>query len=199
MRIIAGRFKGHPLTTPKGANTRPTSDKVKESLFASLDSLGMLKDAQVLDVYAGSGALGLEALSRGASRAVFIEKANSAAQVIRTNIANLKVEGQTRVVTAAAAAGARALEGESFDLILADPPYPLTESEVTAALEVMAPRLRDDSSLLVVERSARSPQPELPAGLQFYEHRTYGETALWFVEREPEGTCDLDRVDSMDA
>ena len=85
-RIIAGSLGGRRIETPSGSDTRPTSDRVRESLFARLDSLGMLADSNVLDLFAGSGALGLEAISRGATRAVFVERAGKAAQVVKKNI-----------------------------------------------------------------------------------------------------------------
>lgn len=178
MRIIAGKYKGHPLSTPPGDDTRPTSDRVRESLFGSLETLGMIDGARVADLFAGSGALGIEALSRGATDVVFVERAHRAATVIKKNLASV---GEKRLVvqgdaTAPAVAGV-------FDLILADPPYPLDEESVTRMLTRAEALLKDDASLIVLERSARSPEPVAPETLRVYRLKTYGETAIWMYER----------------
>lgn len=193
MRIVAGSFAGRRLATPAGSATRPTSDRVRESLFASLESLNMLSGADVLDVFAGSGALGLEALSRGAASVTFVEKARSAAEVVAANVRTLTGEepgraaggGTTRVLAASAPGILGTLAQGSIDLVFADPPYPLGEGQVTAVLAALVPLLRDSSSLVVLERSARSPQPTLPAGLRVFRHKDHGETALWMLE--PDG------------
>lgn len=178
MRVIAGNYKSHALTAPHGADTRPTSDRVRESLFATLDMLGMLDGARVLDLFAGSGALGIEALSRGASDAVFVEKAHRAVATVKKNLAAV---GEKRLVVQGDAT-APAVTGE-FDLILADPPYPLDETAITRMLTRAEALLKDDSSLIVVERSARSPQPVAPETLSLFKSKTYGETAIWMYER----------------
>lgn len=178
MRVIAGKYKSHALTAPQGADTRPTSDRVRESLFATLDMLGMIDGARVLDLFAGSGALGIEALSRGASDAVFVEKAHRAVATVKKNLAAV---GERRLVVQGDAT-APAVTGE-FDLILADPPYPLDETSITRMLTRAEALLKDDSSLIVVERSARSPQPEAPETLSLFKPKTYGETAIWMYER----------------
>ncbi|WAL41338.1 16S rRNA (guanine(966)-N(2))-methyltransferase RsmD [Brevibacterium sp. BRM-1] len=186
MRIVAGRHASRPLRTPPGDGTRPTSDRVRESLFGSLESLGMLAGAQVLDVFAGSGALGLEALSRGAARAVFVERAAGPARVIAANAAALGegAAAEVRVQAALPALAALAQEGRAFDLVLADPPYPLPEAQVSAVLTAAAALLADDASLLVLERSARSPEPDAAAaGLALYDTKSYGETAVYLFER----------------
>ena len=117
MRVIAGKYKSRALTAPQGVDTRPTSDRVRESLFATLDMLGMIDGARVLDLFAGSGALGIEALSRGASDAVFVEKAHRAVATVKKNLAAVR---EKRLVVQGDAT-APAVAGE-FDLILADPP-----------------------------------------------------------------------------
>ncbi|MCT1921676.1 RsmD family RNA methyltransferase, partial [Brevibacterium luteolum] len=106
MRIIAGRCKGHRLKTPPGEGTRPTSDRVRESLFSSLTTLDMLTGAHVLDVCAGSGGLGFEALSRGAAHVTFIERAASVCRVITANARSLCVTGEVEIIQAPAASGA---------------------------------------------------------------------------------------------
>lgn len=197
MRIVAGRHKSRPLRTPVGANTRPTSDRVREALFGALGTLGMLRDAAVLDVFAGSGALGLEALSRGAVRATFVEKAGSAAKVIQENITALGEDAACAVMVRPAQTALRDLVAgaQTFDLIFADPPYPLSEPAVSAVLEAAAPLLFDDSSLIVLERSVRSPQPILGDGLRMYDIRTWGETAVYLIEAVPQGEAGATPVD----
>ncbi|WP_306427748.1 MULTISPECIES: 16S rRNA (guanine(966)-N(2))-methyltransferase RsmD [unclassified Brevibacterium] len=184
MRIVAGSLSGRRIRTPGGSATRPTSDRVRESLFASLEALGMLDGARVLDVFAGSGALGLEALSRGAAHAAFVEKARSASAVVAANIADLGVAERTRLITGTAPAALGQIEPGETDLVFADPPYPLTEAQVTQVLAALVPLLRDASSLVVLERSTRSPEPTLPEDLQVFKHKTHGETALWWLEKK---------------
>lgn len=121
MRIIAGHFRGRPLQAPPGSATRPTGDRVREALFSMLASrLGSFEDLRVADLYAGSGALGLEALSRGAAEAVFVETDPKAQAAIKANAAKLGVTDKVRVLGGSALALPRT---EPFDLILADPPY----------------------------------------------------------------------------
>lgn len=184
MRIIAGRFKGRRLKTPAGGNTRPTSDRVRESLFSSLESLDVLTGAQVLDLCAGSGGLGFEALSRGAAHVTFIERAAAVCRVITANARALRAAREVDVVQAPAASGAARLPAGSIDLIFADPPYPMPETEVAEILDACRPLLRDAEALIVLERSSRSPEPSLPAGLEVFRHRKSGETALWFLQLE---------------
>ena len=121
MRIIAGQFRGRPLQAPPGSATRPTGDRVREALFSMLASrLGSFEDLRVADLYAGSGALGLEALSRGAAEAVFVETDPKAQAAIKANVAKLGVTDKVRVLGGSVLALPRT---EPFDLILADPPY----------------------------------------------------------------------------
>lgn len=121
MRIIAGRFRGRKLQAPEGSGTRPTADRVRETLFSMLASrIGSFEDLRVADLYAGTGALGLEALSRGAAHATFVEADSRAAAALRANATSLGVADLVRLI----AGSATALPGnEAFDLIFADPPY----------------------------------------------------------------------------
>ncbi len=192
-RIIAGSLGGRRIAAPRGAATRPTSDRVREALFARIDSLLDLHGARVLDLYAGSGALGLEAASRGAKEVLLVEVAWAAAQVAGRNIRDLGLTGSVTMVTerverllrrgpqgpAGGTAG-----GTAYDLVLADPPYSMGEEELARVLTLLAERawLAQDP-LVVVERSARSPEPSWPAGLQGLEPRTYGDTRLHLGER----------------
>lgn len=180
-RIIGGRARGRRLLTPAGRDTRPTSDRVREALFSSVESRGVLAGARVLDLYAGSGALGLEAASRGAKAVLLVESDRGAASVVRRNAASLGLAG-VRVRTGAVERVVRTAPDQGYDVILVDPPYGLAE----AALEAVLAALADSGwlapgALLVVERSARSPEPVWPQGVEPEGGRTYGETALWYA------------------
>ncbi|WP_029089964.1 16S rRNA (guanine(966)-N(2))-methyltransferase RsmD [Brevibacterium album] len=184
MRIIAGRHRGRTVHAPRGRDTRPTSDRVRESLFASLEGMGALEGVRVLDVFAGSGALGLEALSRGAVHAVFVDRASGAVAALKRTVADLGEQARTQVLAQPAQRGLGALAeaGETFGLILLDPPYPLGEEELAGLLAAAAGLLDGLEALIVVERSARSPQPVLPDELEVFRHRTFGETAVWLLQ-----------------
>jgi 16S rRNA (guanine966-N2)-methyltransferase len=180
-RIIAGTAGGRTLRTPPGSGTRPTSDRVREALFSALASRDVIDGARVLDLYAGSGALGLEAASRGAAEVDLVESDRRAASVIRDNIAVLGLDGaRTRAMTVATF-----LAGPSpaaYDLVLLDPPYDLAETEVTTVLATLAERgWTREGSLVVVERSTRSPEPRWPAAWSVGKARRYGETTLWLA------------------
>ena len=168
MRLIAGRWKGHGLKPPKGRHVRPTTDRIREAWMSALGA--RLTDARVLDLFAGSGALGLEALSRGAREVVFVEKAGSALKVLRANIERLDAGEECRVVRADAVAYVDRLEEGAFDLVLADPPYGRGLAAGLVARFRKAPFARE----LWVEHRTDEDLPEVP-GL---EHRRYGDTTL---------------------
>ena len=174
-RIIAGDWRGRGLATPRGSDTRPTSDRVREALFSSLESeLGGFDGLRVLDLYAGSGALGLEALSRGAAHADFVEKDRNAAAVIKRNIAELGVsQGRARVHAIPVDRFVGKLV-DGFDLAFLDPPYKVSTDEVAAVVSVLPP-----GGLIVVERPTREAfaWPGTRSGLR---ERRYGETTLWY-------------------
>ncbi|PPK98548.1 16S rRNA (guanine966-N2)-methyltransferase [Kineococcus xinjiangensis] len=176
-RIVAGAAGGRTLRVPPGAGTRPTSDRVREALFSRLEALDVVDGARVLDLYAGSGALGLEAVSRGAASAVLVESARAAAAVARANAAALGLP-EVRVVADRVERYLAAASPAGFDLVFADPPYPLGEQDLAAVLAALAPALAP-RALVVVERSSRSPEPTWPAGWEVEDSRRYGETALW--------------------
>lgn len=180
-RIISGRAGGTVLDVP-AKGTRPTSDRVRESLFGALDSAELIDGARVLDLYAGSGALGLESLSRGAVTADLVELSAPAAALIRKNAERLRtagVRGVARVHRANATTFAEASTAE-WDLVFLDPPYDVTDEEVTRVLTALAPRLSPDAAV-IVERAKRSPAPEWDAaGLAPDRNRTYGDTTLWW-------------------
>lgn len=180
-RIIGGAASGRRLATPPGTGTRPTSDRVREALFNRLEHLDLLHGARVLDLYAGSGALGLEAASRGAEHVTLVESDRRAAQVIRGNTRELALPGVDVVAGPVERVLANAPAEPAVDLALLDPPYKLSEQGLSAVLD----RLLDwlvDQALVVVERDRRSPEPTWPALLDPGEPRRYGETVLWFAD-----------------
>jgi 16S rRNA (guanine966-N2)-methyltransferase len=189
VRVIAGTVGGRRLLAPKGRATRPTSDRVKEALFSALAP--HLPGARVLDLYAGSGALGIEALSRGASCAVFVERDPKAAAVIRANLAALGLRGGV-VHVADTARYCLAPAGAPFDVVVADPPYSVGLDEVLARIgdlaEVggLAP-----GAVVVVERrrgdlSPRGPLPPGGRGMAWQRARAYGDTILLWGQGEEE-------------
>jgi 16S rRNA (guanine966-N2)-methyltransferase len=180
MRIVAGAAKGRRLVAPKGTDVRPTSDRVKEALFSSLQPV--LPAARVLDLFAGSGALGLEALSRGAASVTFVERARPARDALRRNIEVVGLPG-TEVVASDAAAGLRGeLPGGPFDLVLLDPPYHHPKAALTALLADLVPHLAPGARV-VLERAARDGTPPWPSTLRPGSPRRYGDTALHVAER----------------
>ena len=184
-RIISGLAGGRRIFTLPGSLTRPTSDRVREALFSRLEHLEVVHDAKVLDLYAGSGALGLEAASRGARSVLLVESDWAAAEVIRKNIADLSLPEVTlRVDTVERALLSRPAEDEAaFDLVLADPPYDVTQEALGDVLALLVShRWLSGDALVVVERSARTPEPLWPEGLVGSGERRYGETKMWFAD-----------------
>lgn len=179
-RVVAGTFKGRRLRTPPGEATRPTSDRVRESLFASLTSyFGGLDDLRVLDLFAGSGAIGIEAVSRGAAHADLVDADRHAVRTIRANLTELGME-QARVQAMKAERFLRTAPLRPYDLVVLDPPYAMPTAEVTALVAVLAdPVWCESDGLIVVERSSRDPFT-WPAGVDARDERAYGETTLWY-------------------
>lgn len=183
-RIIAGFAGSLALTVPK-VGTRPTSDRVREAIFSALDARDRVAGARVLDLYAGSGALGLEAASRGAAEVTLVDRARDAGAVARRN-----AERVGRAAPAAAAPRIRTvvqpvqafLTGSAggWDLVFLDPPYDLAGGELVDDLLLLAPRVAPDA-VIVVERSARDPEPAWPAGLTLDRRTAYGETAVFWL------------------
>ena len=180
-RIISGRAGGTVLDVPpKG--TRPTSDRVRESLFGALDSADLVAGARVLDLYAGSGALGLESLSRGAVSADLVELSAPAATLIRKNAERVRAAGVTGTARVHRANAATYVEasGAEWDLVFLDPPYDVSDEEIARILAALAPRLSPDAAV-IVERAKRSAAPDwAAAGLEAERDRTYGDTTLWW-------------------
>lgn len=181
-RVIAGVAGGRRLATPAGKGTRPTSDRAREGLFSAVWArLGDLDGARVLDLYAGSGAVGLEALSRGAAHVLLVESDARAARTIRANAESLGLPGARVAADRAERVLAAEPEGGPYDLVFLDPPYAVAGTTVTAHLEA----LRDhgwltSGALVVVERATRGEPLEWPAGYASDRARRYGEATLWY-------------------
>lgn len=187
-RVIAGTAGGRELHTPAGRGTRPTSDRVREALFSALEARDALSGARVMDLYAGSGALGLESASRGAAEVTLVESDRAAASVIRNNAARLGLRVSVLPVTVTSALGGAA---RPLDLVLLDPPYDLSEESLGADLAALVSRgWLADHALVVVERSKRSAEPTWPDGLAPERVKTYGETVLWYAIHEGSGATD---------
>ncbi|MEU0796646.1 16S rRNA (guanine(966)-N(2))-methyltransferase RsmD [Amycolatopsis sp. NPDC005961] len=179
-RIVAGTAGGRRLKVPpKG--TRPTSERVREALFNALETAGELDGAHVLDLYAGSGALGLEALSRGAADALFVEADRRAVDVLRGNVAALGLGGTVRagqVETVVAAPAPR-----PYDLVLADPPYAVDAAALGKVLASLAAGgWLGEAALVVVERAARDGEPDWPAAFEPSRAKKYGDTAVFWAD-----------------
>lgn len=180
LRVIAGRYGGRRLLTPKGSTTRPTSERVREALFAML---GDVSAARVLDLYAGSGALGIEALSRGALEAVFVERDRDAIIALQANLSALGLDDRRARVRREEALGAlrgAAEREETYDLLLIDPPYGRA-SELAPALAEALPALLAPNARTVVESDRRAP---LRLELELLRERRYGDTEIRIYRNE---------------
>jgi 16S rRNA (guanine966-N2)-methyltransferase len=187
MRITGGQYRSRALRAPKGSLTRPTSDRVREALFSILGPRAAA--GRVLDLYAGTGALGLEALSRGAGGVVFVERSKEALAALHANVEALGVRDRVRVVASNVARAAALLRqgGELFELIFADPPYAdVKDGEAVNALEALFVPLLESQGMLVLEHASRDPSPAI-VGLVQEDARTYGDTTLSFYERTQMG------------
>ncbi len=188
-RIIAGAHGGRRLSAPAGALTRPTSDRVREAFFSALDSMIDLSGARFADLYAGSGAVGLEALSRGATHALLVESDGRAARTIRDNIVALRLGGAARLVTGKVSQVVAAPpEGGPYDVVFADPPYAVEDRELTEVQQALIDFgwLAPDA-VVVVERATRSTPRggslSWVDGIVADRSRRYGETTLWYGRR----------------
>lgn len=178
-RIIAGTARGKTLQVPKHG-TRPTSERVRESLFSMLEHEGAVRGASVLDLYAGSGALALEALSRGATDAVLADISGPAVQAARRNVRRCGFDNQARVLKSDAI---RFLEGtdQTFDLIFLDPPYDISPLTLTDVLDRVT-TIVEASGTVVLERSRRGHAVTTFGGLEVTKERVWGDTAAWFLK-----------------
>lgn len=179
MRVIAGRFRGHPLRAPRGHQTRPTSDRVREALFASLFDVAGLR---VLDLFSGTGALGIEALSRGAESVLFVERARPAQSALLSNLKALKLTPpEARLFSGSIQSALAQQASTSFDLILADPPYD-EAPKLAESLYAAASRLLAREGRFVLEYGSKQPVPPLSealaADLALQKEKAYGECTL---------------------
>jgi len=182
-RIIAGAAKGRRLSVLPGTATRPTSDRAREGLFATVTALaGSLREARVLDLYAGTGAIGLEALSRGASRVLFVESSPAAARVIRANIAASGLPGGQLITGPVSRVLGRGPGTESpFGIVVADPPYAAESGEISGMLAALASHgWLLPGALVAVERSSRSEPVRWPPPYVPDRSRRYGEATFWY-------------------
>lgn len=195
-RIIAGFAGSRELAVPK-AGTRPTSDRVREAIFSALEARDAIADARVLDLFAGSGALGLESLSRGAASVVLVEKHPKAAEIARKNaelvrtVGKLEASAVTVVTNTVAhfldslgtlASRAPATHTGPFDLVFIDPPYDLPDDEIDAVLELLAPHLSEGADV-IVERSTRTANPTPPSTMSLEKSKAYGETTIYYLSK----------------
>jgi 16S rRNA (guanine966-N2)-methyltransferase len=190
-RVIAGEAGGRRLAVPDGRATRPTSDRAREGLFASVSSIaGPLTGARVLDLYAGSGAVGLEALSRGAEHVLLVEHDARAARVIRQNIEAIGLPGAAVVADRVERALARGPGDGRYDIVFADPPYAMAGADVSRMLSALADRRwLAPGALVIVERATRSGPVRWPAGFVPDRARRYGEATFWYgLAQEALGT-----------
>ncbi len=198
--MIAGEAGGRRLAVPDGRDTRPTSDRAREGLFATISSMvGSLAGARVLDLYAGSGAVGLEALSRGAEHVLLVEQGARAARVIRENIEAIGLPGAVLVADrvervlargpspaggqdgTAPAGGQDSTAQDRYDVVFADPPYALADAEVSRVLILLVARgWLAPGALVIVERATRSGPPSWPDGFVPDRARRYGEATFWY-------------------
>lgn len=188
MRVVAGDLRGRRIDAPEGISTRPTTDKVREAVFNALGSLGTIVGARVVDLFAGSGALGIEALSRGAAHCTFVENDRRALAVLKGNVTALGIAERSNVVVADLARAA--IGGESSrlcellagtTLVLADPPYGFSNWDGIFS----AARSADPEAILVVETESRSLVHEnVPPGWKSVRQRDYGRTTVGFFVRE---------------
>lgn len=178
MRIIAGYAKGRRLQSPRGTETRPMMDRVREALFSSLGT--RVPGSRVLDLYAGSGSLGLEALSRGADSAVFIEQGRPALEALKANVLSVGLGGSVMTMDVQ-----RFLEGsnDEFDLVFVDPPYALELASVEEILELVVDRIPVGGTV-VLHRPDGEDAAKAPMGLIKVDERRYGRTRLWRYERK---------------
>ncbi len=182
LRVISGTAKGHKLKTPKGNSTRPTTDRVKESLFNII--AGLLPGAQVLDLFAGTGNLGIEALSRGAAHAVFADKSTECAGIIRDNLnhTRLNEKASVHVGDAAAILSRLKAEGKKFDIVFLDPPY--SRNMAKEALDhLFELDLINEDGIVIAERDKNDQLPENVGHLSLVRTQKYGDTSVSFYRK----------------
>jgi 16S rRNA (guanine966-N2)-methyltransferase len=183
-RIIAGFAGSLALAVPQ-SGTRPTSDRVREAIFSALEARDLIRGARVLDLYAGSGALGLEAASRGAASVTLVDSSSAAAAICRKNAAHILKASPKRSavsvdVSSSPVQGFVDSARQFWDIVFIDPPYELSGADVTRNLEALVPRL-DPDAVVVVERASRGDDLVVPEGLELDRRKDYGDTALYWL------------------
>jgi len=177
MRIIAGSLGGRTIAAPDGKKTHPMSERVRNALFNSLGST--VEEANVLDAFAGTGALGIEAISRGATHATFIERDRTAQKVLQGNVDSLGIAEKTKIIKAPVASWIDTYDGPKFDLIFADPPY--HDTQFSTAMRLMG--LLKPGALMVLSKPGRDVSPTRP-GVVVVDNRSYGDAALVYFRLE---------------
>jgi 16S rRNA (guanine966-N2)-methyltransferase len=184
-RIIAGQARGRRLAEPPGSGTRPTSDRAREGLFSALDArLHGIGGLRLIDAYAGSGAVGLEALSRGAAAALLIESDRRAAEVARANLRTLALPGGRLLADRVERVAGQPCPEDPYDVLFLDPPYALEAEALSGLIEEFAGNgWLAREALVCVERSSRDPEWNWPGGFDPLRARAYGEGTLWYGHR----------------
>jgi 16S rRNA (guanine966-N2)-methyltransferase len=182
MRVVAGAYRGRTLAAPKGDHTRPTTDRVRESVFSALTSLlgAELGGGTVLDAFAGSGALGIEAISRGCRSATFVENDREALRTLKANLDSLGAQGQARIVQGDVLSLAQkgALPGGPFSLLLLDPPYRLAWCDIEVMTSALARNEQLEDGAAVVYEHASATPVEWPSGFELTARKKYGSTGI---------------------
>lgn len=180
-RVVAGMLGGQRIATPTGRATRPTSERVREALFNALGSLVELAGCRFADLYAGSGAVGIEALSRGASYVLFVESDPGTARVLRGNLTRLRLTRSVDVVVAPVARAVSDPGPVPYDVIFADPPYEFPDADLRVVLgHLVSGGWIAPDGVVVLERGTRTGSPTWVPGLTGFQSRRYGETTLWY-------------------
>jgi 16S rRNA (guanine966-N2)-methyltransferase len=187
-RIVGGTVGGRRLAVPPGRDVRPTSDRTREALFDTLGTMLDLSGVRVLDLYAGSGAVGLEAVSRGAAYAVLVEADPRAASAARANAEALGIADRVQVIRDRVEHALLSPHDaddvtDAYHLAFADPPYALSDAEVDRMLRLLASGWLAPDAVVVVERASRGAGPKWPSSLQPVKQRRYGEGTLWYGRR----------------
>jgi len=179
VRIISGIYKKRLLVSPKDMSIRPTTDKHRESVFNILENMDAINNASVLDLFAGTGALGIESLSRGAKSIVFIDHSRKAIRLIKKNINNLKIEHSSNIIQCNILKGLACLNGMVFDLILMDPPY--QKPYINKTLRNIVSQHCFDKNTIIVAEHANSEPIQIPESFIQLDYRKYGNTAFVFI------------------
>ncbi|HDZ86254.1 MAG TPA: 16S rRNA (guanine(966)-N(2))-methyltransferase RsmD [Actinobacteria bacterium] len=178
MRVIAGKAKGHSIKAPKGMSTRPTSDKVREAIFSTIAS--KVSGAQVLDLFAGSGALGIESLSRGAEHSVFVDNSAASLTAIRGNLVSVGLESRAAVIKKDVFRYVSSYKEAAFDLIFLDPPYKIGVNEILGVIKSCLGLLSTEG-LIVVEHTKKI---RLEDHISIGKIKAYGQTAVTYIGRD---------------